>query len=98
VDSAGSVYVTGSTLSVDFPTKSPIQGAPPPKQVAPGGWASAFVTKFSPDGSSVFQVAAGDPRPLAGAVALLVLVALLAAASARGRFAHGRGLKGILEQ
>src|ERR1035441_3638767 len=53
VDSAGSVYVTGSTLSIDFPTKSPIQGAPPPKQVAPGGWASAFVTKFSPDGSSL---------------------------------------------
>src|ERR1035441_2580469 len=53
VDSAGSVYVTGSTLSVDFPTKSPIQGAPPPKQVAPGEWASAFVTKFSPDGSSL---------------------------------------------
>ena len=53
LDSAGSVYVTGSTLSVDFPTKSPIQGAPPPKQVAPGGWASAFVTKFSPDGSSL---------------------------------------------
>jgi uncharacterized protein (TIGR03437 family) len=53
VDSAGSVYVTGSTLSVDFPTKSPIQGAPPPKQVAPGEWSSAFVTKFSPDGSSL---------------------------------------------
>jgi uncharacterized protein (TIGR03437 family) len=53
VDSAGSAYVTGSTLSVDFPTKNPYQGAPPPKQVAPGAWASAFVTKFSPDGSSL---------------------------------------------
>jgi uncharacterized protein (TIGR03437 family) len=53
VDSAGSAYVVGSTLSIDFPTKSPIQGAPPPKQVAPGGWASTFVTKFSPDGSSL---------------------------------------------
>jgi uncharacterized protein (TIGR03437 family) len=53
LDSAGSAYVTGSTLSIDFPTKNPIQGAPPPKQVAPGGWASAFVTKFSPDGSSL---------------------------------------------
>ncbi len=53
VDSAGSVYVTGSTLSVDFPTKNPYQSGPPPKQVAPGGWASAFVTKFSPDGSSL---------------------------------------------
>jgi uncharacterized protein (TIGR03437 family) len=53
VDSAGSVYVTGSTLSIDFPTKNPYQSGPPPKQVAPGGWASAFVTKFSPDGSSL---------------------------------------------
>jgi uncharacterized protein (TIGR03437 family) len=53
VDSAGSVYVTGSTLSIDFPTKNPFQGGPPPKQVPPGQWASAFVTKFSPDGSSL---------------------------------------------
>ena len=55
VDSAGSVYVTGNTLSIDFPTKNPYQGAPPTKQqgVPPGQWATAFVTKFSPDGSSL---------------------------------------------
>jgi len=55
VDSAGSAYVTGSTYSVDFPTKSPYQGAPPPKVtgVSPGQWPTAFVTKFSPDGGSL---------------------------------------------
>ena len=53
VDSAGSAYVTGSTLSLDFPTKNPYQGAPPPKLVPPGGRASAFITKFSADGSSL---------------------------------------------
>jgi hypothetical protein len=58
VDSAGSVYVAGDTYSIDFPTKSPYQSAPPAKgpagsPVSPGLWPSAFVTKFSPDGSSL---------------------------------------------
>ena len=53
VDSAGSVYVTGYTYSIDFPTKNAYQSAPPTKQVSPGTWDSAFVTKFSPDGSSL---------------------------------------------
>ena len=48
VDSAGSAYVTGTTLSVDFPTKNPYQHAP-----GDPGFASAFVTKFIPDGSSL---------------------------------------------
>jgi uncharacterized protein (TIGR03437 family) len=58
VDSAGSVYVAGSTYSLDFPTKNPYESAPPAKQfgganVPPGEWPTAFVTKFSPDGSSL---------------------------------------------
>jgi uncharacterized protein (TIGR03437 family) len=55
VDSAGSAYVTGNTYSIDFPTQHPYQSAPPAKVagVSPGIWPSAFVTKFSPDGSSL---------------------------------------------
>ncbi len=53
VDSAGSAYVTGYTYSLDFPTKNAYESAPPTKQVSPGLWRSAFVTKFSPDGSSL---------------------------------------------
>ncbi|MGA3100033.1 MAG: SBBP repeat-containing protein, partial [Bryobacteraceae bacterium] len=55
VDGAGSAYVTGYTYSIDFPTKNPYKSAPPAKVtgVLPGQWPSAFVTKFSPDGSSL---------------------------------------------
>jgi uncharacterized protein (TIGR03437 family) len=55
LDSAGSVYVTGYTYSVDFPTQKAYQSAPPIKQqgVPPGQWPSVFVSKFSPDGSSL---------------------------------------------
>ena len=56
IDSAGSAYVTGDTFSVDFPiTQKAYMGAPPTKTtgVQPGQWPSVFVTKFSPDGSSL---------------------------------------------
>ena len=46
VDSAGSVYVAGRTYSLNFPTQKPYQSALPASP-------SAFVTKFSPDGSSL---------------------------------------------
>ena len=45
VDTGGYAYVTGRTTSTDFPTKGAVQGISL-------GW-DAFVTKFSPDGSSL---------------------------------------------
>ncbi|MGP4038682.1 DUF7948 domain-containing protein [Gracilibacillus sp. D59] len=46
VDNSSSVYVTGITLSSDFPTQDPTQ-------LALSGSEDAFVTKLSPDGSSI---------------------------------------------
>jgi len=46
VDSSGNAYVAGSTLSVDFPTSSPIQATT-------GGGYDAFVAKLDAAGSSL---------------------------------------------
>jgi uncharacterized protein (TIGR03437 family) len=48
IDAAGSAYVTGRTTSADFPTKSAYQGVH-----NKGSNPSVFVSKFSPDGSSL---------------------------------------------
>jgi hypothetical protein len=51
VDSSGSAYVTGFTNSTDFPTQNPFQGS---CDLRLGNCDSpAFVTKLSPDGSSL---------------------------------------------
>lgn len=47
VDSAGNVYVTGDTTSMDFPTASPMQAT------YGGGTSNAFVTKLDPTGSTL---------------------------------------------
>jgi hypothetical protein len=47
VDSAGSAYVTGYTVSADFPTANPFQAA------LSNSNGSAFVTKLSPAGNSL---------------------------------------------
>src|SRR5260370_40991592 len=46
VDRAGNDYVTGYTISTDFPTMNPLQPAN-------GGYSDAFVTKFNPTGSAL---------------------------------------------
>ncbi|MFB3922304.1 MAG: SBBP repeat-containing protein [Terriglobia bacterium] len=46
LDGSGDAYVTGSTLSANFPTSSPIQATG-------GGGTDAFVTKMKPDGSGL---------------------------------------------
>ncbi len=45
-DSAGNVYVTGYTLSLNFPTKNPMQAH------SAGNW-DAFVTEFDPTGGAL---------------------------------------------
>ena len=46
VDTAGAVYITGTTDSPDFPTMNPIQQMP-------GGSRDAFISKLSPNGASL---------------------------------------------
>ncbi len=47
VDSSGNAYVTGDTLSANFPTASPLQA------VFSGGVIDAFVAKLNPTGSAL---------------------------------------------
>ncbi len=47
LDAAGSAYVTGTTTSVDFPTRAPFQA------VFGGGYYDVFVTKLSPTGAGL---------------------------------------------
>jgi hypothetical protein len=46
VDSSGNAYVTGETLSTNFPTKNPLQASL-------SGGSDAFITKLSPNGQSL---------------------------------------------
>jgi Beta-propeller repeat len=48
VDAAGNAYVTGSTTSADFPTKSPYQAS-----CAGTPCANIFITKFNPAGNAL---------------------------------------------
>jgi hypothetical protein len=50
LDSEGSIYVTGLTHSSDFPVQGQYESFP---TKADSRWSTAFVTKFSPDGSSL---------------------------------------------
>ena len=50
IDSAGSAYITGRTSSADLPMKNAYQSQKAPSK---GSAPSAFVSKFSPDGSSL---------------------------------------------
>jgi hypothetical protein len=61
VDPSGAVYVTGYSASPDFPTKNPISRT----------WGSTFVTKLSPDGSSlVFSTFIGGNNSHAAGIAV----------------------------
>jgi len=64
VDAAGSAYVTGSTLSSDFPTQSAFQPAL-------NGLGTAFVTKFTPAGNAlVFSTFLGGGNDTGSGIAV----------------------------
>jgi len=65
LDSAGHVYVTGSTASSNFPTVNPYQGTYP-------GAFNAFLTEISADGSSLLYSTylGGDGSDIPSSVAL----------------------------
>jgi hypothetical protein len=51
--SAGSVFITGNTNSVDFPTKAPVSTANPFQMNYGGGSTDAFVTQLDATGSNL---------------------------------------------
>ena len=53
IDASGSAYVTGYTMSVDFPTTGAAYQSAHPAKEGGSQYSSVFVTKFSPDGSSL---------------------------------------------
>lgn len=53
IDSEGSAYVTGTTQSNDFPVQNPYMNTPAKSTASYSIEDTAFVTKFSPDGSSL---------------------------------------------
>ncbi len=59
VDAAGNAYVTGSTVSSNFPVSAPFQGTR-------RGVADAFVTKLDPSGALVFSTFLGGSGDDAG--------------------------------
>ena len=65
VDVQGNAYITGSTGSIDFPTKNPIQGKP-------GGSGDAFLVKLNATGSAlVYSTYLGGIGTDAGAAVAL---------------------------
>ena len=64
LDSTNSAYITGNTESSDFPVVNPYQGTYP-------GTPSAFLTKISPDGSSLlYSTYFGDNGSVSTAVSV----------------------------
>jgi hypothetical protein len=60
VDSSGDAVITGTTASLSFPTKNPVQAQ------YGGGSASTFLTKLSPAGALLYSTYLGGPAATNG--------------------------------
>ncbi|MDR3700957.1 MAG: SBBP repeat-containing protein [Candidatus Sulfopaludibacter sp.] len=84
-DSAGNIYVTGTTFSVNFPLVKSLENAPSGSCQFDCGFSSVFVTKLSPDGATLlYSTYIGAPSTVVQEYAIPPLLPASIAADAGG--------------
>lgn len=83
VDAEGNAYIVGVAESSDFPTRNPLDGAPPQRFAS-----KAFIAKFAPDGQLIYSTFLGsaDGSSSADAIAVDATGAIYVAGTANPGF------------